>query len=377
VTLDAKKLILAASGLILLHLGWSGLSAIFPGSSAITPAVLGAPAREFPADRASFVAALISAPLRIAEPARHLVAPLLAAFSPSSDTSTFVHAMLAAVWGAIVWGTAGGAIARIALAEVAASERIGLSAAVQFAARSWVPLGLTPLGPLIGVGFFAALCGLFGLLYWIPAPIGPTAAGVLAFLPLLAGWIMAIIVLGLAVGWPLMPVTVAAEDEDGFDAMSRSYAYVQQRPGRYAAYTALAWGIGTLGLVVVDLVARTVVHLAHWGLSFGAPRARLEVAFGTAPTAAAPTAAALHAAWISLVGLLAHGWVYAYFWTAAAIIYLLLRHDVDGTAWNQIDWAGQPVIGLGLEPEPTSSSANEPSGAPSSKPSAEEAVRDG
>ena len=38
---DPKRLVLAAAGLALLNLGWAGLDALFPGTAAITPDVLG------------------------------------------------------------------------------------------------------------------------------------------------------------------------------------------------------------------------------------------------------------------------------------------------------------------------------------------------
>ena len=38
--------------------------------------------------------------------------------------------------------------------------------------------------------------------------------------------------------------------------------------------------------------------------------------------------------------LLAHGWIYSFFWTAAAYLYLWLRHDVDGTPPDEIEPAG-------------------------------------
>ncbi len=34
---------------------------------------------------------------------------------------------------------------------------------------------------------------------------------------------------------------------------------------------------------------------------------------------------------------LAASWVDAYFWTASSVIYLLLRRDVDGSEWDDID----------------------------------------
>ena len=158
--------------------------------------------------------------------------------------------------------------------------------------------------------------------------------------PLVAGLVMAIILISLAAGWPLMIATVAAEGEDGFDALSRSFAYVnQQPPGRHAALYLATWHgcLGILGLIVVDLFAhRTTIHMAQWSLSFGAPNDVLDALFhgGTAPVA--PAARGLHMFWLSLVGLVAHGWIYSYFWTSAAIIYLIIRHDVDGTPWHVI-----------------------------------------
>jgi hypothetical protein len=133
-----------------------------------------------------------------------------------------------------------------------------------------------------------------------------------------------------------MHATVAAEGEDGFDALSRSFAYVNQRPIRYAACAAAAWALGTLGLIVVELFARTTMHMTQWALAFGAPGDLLATLFqgGSAPVS--PMARSIHSVWLSLVAVVAHGWVYSYFWTSAAFVYLVLRHDVDGTPWHVI-----------------------------------------
>ena len=40
------------------------------------------------------------------------------------------------------------------------------------------------------------------------------------------------------------------------------------------------------------------------------------------------------------MNLVAHGWAYSFFWTAAALIYLWLRHEVDGTPWEDLDPPG-------------------------------------
>jgi hypothetical protein len=44
---------------------------------------------------------------------------------------------------------------------------------------------------------------------------------------------------------------------------------------------------------------------------------------------------------VSLIGLLYNGFVYGFFWTSATAIYLLLRLEIDGAAWEQVAGAGE------------------------------------
>ena len=353
-SLDPKRLILAALGLILLQLGWVGLDRLLPRTGATTPVSI---TRRLPAQRADVLADLRSAPWRLTEPVRVLVEPFLDVFSARSRGWTFLHSLLAASWGVVVWSLLGGAIARIAVVQAAQGERVGLPEALRFAVRKAVPLLSAPLSPLVGVAFFAVLVALFGLLYRVPT-VGPVIAGALAFLPLLAGLTMALILLGLAAGWPLMPASVAAETEDGFDSLSRAFAYVHQRPVPYAAYLALAWVLGMAGLVFVDLFAGMVAGLTEWGLSFSAPGDPLATLFGSLPdTGPTSTAGRLHTFWLSLVGLLAHAWIFSYFWTVASLIYLLLRRDVDGTSWHDVAITDRSIPPIETTPMAPSSPA--------------------
>ena len=100
---------------------------------------------------------------------RYLVGPFLAIFALGNGWRAFFHALLAAVWGAVVWGIFGGAIARIAVVGAARTERIGIGEALRFVRRKWLALVGTPLCPLLGVAFFTAFCAAFGLLYRLPA----------------------------------------------------------------------------------------------------------------------------------------------------------------------------------------------------------------
>ena len=83
----------------------------------------------------------------------------------------------------------------------------------------------------------------------------------------------------------------------------------------------------------MDLLASGVIHLAAWGLNLSAPASKLGLLDDSLAGASfvSRASAALPTFWRGVIGLIARGWIYAYFWTTAAFLYLLLRQDVDGT----------------------------------------------
>lgn len=329
---DPKRLVLAAVGLLLLQVGWEGLDRTFSETVGVTPEVTAAWEWEQvdPFSPGELLA-------RVGEPAVLITAPFRRFFAMGNGPATFAHSVLAGLWVVVVWGLLGGAIARIAVVDVARHERVSVRQALKFAWRKRVPLIGTPLVPMVGVLLVGTLIAGFGLLYRIPG--GATAAGVLAILPLFGGLLLLLIVIGLAAGWPLMQGAVAAEAEDGFDAMSRSYAYVYQRPWLYAVYAALAALVLSAGMVLAQTFAGLVVHLASWALAIGGPPATVATYYGVGGEAVPPAAAAAHGIWLGLVGLLTRAWVHSAFWTAATVVYLLLRRDVDG----------KPIVAIAYE----------------------------
>lgn len=314
---DARKLILAVVGLLATSLVWGYLSPSGAGAGPLSfwdePGLGGT-------DLAGIASGLAA---RIAEPALILVSPFVALYRRGVAPLDWFRTVLMAVWGVVVWGLVGGAIARIAVVRAACGRRVGLGSAVRFALRKAGSLIGAPLIPFLPVSMFLLCCAGFGLLYRIPGGYGEAVAAVLWFLPLMMGLVATLILAGLALGWPLMHATVAAEDEDAADALSRSYSYVNQRLPRYLAHAAVAWGIGILGLALVMILARMVVGVSEWGVSLGAPGT-------TSPGRLIP------AGWLSLIGLFVRGWAYSFFWTSASIIYLVLRRDVDGTEWEDV-----------------------------------------
>ncbi len=274
-------MILAVLGIVLLWAGWSGLDLAFSDSTektfVIRPWEIERD-RPFPPDAPIKRTLQIAAEL-VTDPFVFPVQPFRELFVLGGGTQWFFHSALAAFWAVLVWGILGGAIARIAMIQIATGERISALAGLRFALGKIFSLVGAPLSPLAGIAVFAALCALFGTILQISDKVGPAVVQILGFLPLLAGLVMMLILVGMALGWPLMITTVAAEGEDSFDALSRSYSYVYQRPFRYAAYVLLAWGIGIVGLILVRLLSEVVIHLAAWGMSFGAPDVEVQRIF--------------------------------------------------------------------------------------------------
>src|SRR3954469_4785561 len=78
VALDAKKLLLAALGLVLMHAGWAGLDALLPGSADVSPPVgvelPPSPFEAWPDPRG----VLATAATLVADPPRTITAPFVA-----------------------------------------------------------------------------------------------------------------------------------------------------------------------------------------------------------------------------------------------------------------------------------------------------------
>lgn len=334
---DLRKLIIAALGVVLLQLGWSLCDGLFAGSSPVTPGVYDSVASRGPETGADWTwETVASLHFRLWEPVGVLTTPLFTLIEPLRSWGTMLHAVLSLVWLLVVWGICGGAICRIAIVQVAELRQTGVSNALRFAIKSSGKLIVAPLCPLLGVAFCAAVTGAFGLLYRLPA-IGGAFAGAVLVVPLAMGLVMTLLVAGLVAGWPLMHAAVAAGVEDALDALSRTFGYLNQRIGALAVLLAVLWLEGLIGLQLVDLLAGGVIRLTHWGLGLTAPQDRLAILFGAAGALPGAAAAVAHAFWLGVVRLLAHSWIYSFYWTAAALVYLWLRHDVDGTPWDEIE----------------------------------------
>jgi hypothetical protein len=265
--------------------------------------------------------------------------------------------LLFAIWFMIIWSVFGGAIARIAAVHIARDEKISVRHAVRFSGNKLLSFVFAPLIPLLILLIIAAVIALVSwILFHVPY-VGPIAASLVFFLALIAGLVMALVLLGLVGGFNLMYPTIAVEGSDSFDAISRSFSYVFARPWRMAFYTLVAIVYGALTYLFVRFFIWLVLALTHfavtWWFSHTSHAADVFPAIWPGPTSSftdplvygpqagslnwgEKTAAAIISFWVYLVIGLLGAYAISYYFSANAIIYYLMRREVDATELEDV-----------------------------------------
>jgi hypothetical protein len=315
------------------------------------------------------------------EPLTKFLEPIKNFFKPAGGGWNRIYLMFVMLWSLAVWGFFGGAISRMAVVQVARhNEKISLREALQFARGRCQSFFFAPLLPLVFLAVIAILLMLYGLVEGLLPWVGDVViAGLLFPLVLIAGLVMAVVLVGL-LGYPLMYPTISAEGSDAFDALSRSYSYVYQAPWNYIWYSAVSIAYGAVLVFFVGIMGSMLVYLGKWGMSESwYPESREpSYLFAYAPTSFGWRDLLLHKTphveaqeqvlsngriaetyyfkkdyaqdisffnrigaglimlWLWLIFLFVVGFGYSYFWTAASIIYLLMRRKVDDTEMDEI-----------------------------------------
>ncbi len=267
--------------------------------------------------------------------------------------------ILCGLWAAAVWAFFGAAICRTAAVQLAAEEQIGWGAAMRFAGRKWPAYFAAPLLPVGGVLLMAIPVIILGLIMRAGG-FGILVGGIVWPLALLAGFIMVLLLLGVLFGWPLMWSAISAEGSDSFDALSRSYAYIFQKPLHYLFYAVVAAFVGWLGWLLVREFAAGIIWMSYWAAGWGCGEDRILSIMGTSGELGGVGwfGAGLISFWAGCVKLLAVGYLFSYFWSASAAIYLLLRRDVDAMEMNEV------YLDADEEPADLPTIGADPSGAP-------------
>ena len=103
-----------------------------------------------------------------------------------------------------------------------------------------------------------------------------------------------------------------------------------QRPLHYLFYAIVATVLGGLGWLLVMNFAAGVVHITYWSASWGSGNEAVQA------TMSEGGGATIVRFWTGCVKILAVGYLYSYFWTAATAIYFVLRRDVDATEMDEV-----------------------------------------
>ena len=200
-----------------------------------------------------------------------------------------------------------------------------------------------PLFPLFGVLLFVLPVAIVGLIGHAGS-VGLAAVAILWPLFMIAGLVIVIFLAGLLFGWPLMWPTISAEGTDSFDALSRSYSYVYQRPLHYLWFALVGGFLGVLGAIVVNYFAAAVVYLTAWAVSWSGSFRLGDL------SAAAPLAAQVLAFWTGLVHVITIGFTYAFFVPRRSFI--SCAYEVDGTETDEV-FVEEQAEKFGLPPVTT------------------------
>ncbi len=324
----------------------------------------------------------------LVEPLLRYLTPVYFLLDPRSNFWVYLYLILLILWMLVVWGFFGGVITRMAVLQLTSKEGGGLRESVAFVRRRYLSYLLSPIVPLILIAFLVLCCILFGVIHWVPG-LGDFFDGIFWFLPLLAGLVMTLLLVGM-VGYPMMYTTLSTEGSDTFDALSRSYNYVYESPWHYLWYAIVAIFYGAALTLFVVVVGSATVYLSKWGVkqfpAWWSDRSP-EYLFVFSPeslgwrqllTEGSPAAvdsfgrpidsqaydrylndyawynfagAGMVSFWVTIVFMLVIGFSYSYFWTVSTQVYLLMRKRVDETEMDEVYVEEEPAEAP-MMPEP-------------------------
>lgn len=282
-------------------------------------------------------------------PIAYVIAPLHDAWMADRDLSALLFLFVEGAALSAVWGLFGGAVSRMAAVHLATDRREPAPAALAFARRHfrgfagaraalWASL-LLPLAAAILVCTAGRLSGFAGTVLF---PLAIALAGVLVLVAVVGGSLAAV------AGFLTSP-TIACEDSDAFDAVSRVYGYATAGLPRLVGVRLLFLGGVLIGATWRLLRTAAIVFLLGVVIQAGAGPAALrrltDVLWNLGAGGAAPDVGTVLAA--STLALVVGG--LAALWLADLVTrvlcarvgaYLALRRAVDRVPFSALRTAG-------------------------------------
>ncbi len=214
----------------------------------------------------------------------------------------------------VIWSLAGTLLCRRAATLFVGDDESTVRSAIRYSFKRYPASATAPLIPLFTaliIGLLIAGIGLFGRLPFL----GSVWLTIVSPVVMIFGFAIAFLLLITAIGWPLMVAAVATDDCDSFGGLSRAYSCLTGRPWHAFGFWLVSALIGIILMSVVNLFIETSFFCAISCTGSGSGQER-------AQTSLSPLLS-------SLFHLVKSGIGISFFWTAATIIYLLLRLEVD------------------------------------------------
>jgi hypothetical protein len=262
----------------------------------------------------------------------------------------FLYCIIFFVINLAVISVAGGAVCRIAALQFAQGEKPGLTEAIRYSTKrfsSFFTAPLAPVGIIIFIGLFIFILALMGN---IPRA-GELIVAIGMPLALIAGALIAVILIGAVAGFNLMFPAVAYDGSDCFDAISRSFSYVYAKPWHMVFYTSIAAVYGAICYTFVRFFAFLLLRITYLFLQLGVwvgnssaevnkltaiwPKPDLWKLLGSSGSATVNSTEKLAALFVYLsllavIGLMV-SFIMSFYFSANTIIYSLMRNKVDNT----------------------------------------------
>ncbi|MDO4569302.1 MAG: hypothetical protein Q4D38_02840 [Planctomycetia bacterium] len=211
-------------------------------------------------------------------------------------------------------------IARLTAIRVATGVRARVWSESRLVCRKMVSFGAALFYMVVGIAILL-------LPLWLTCFLPESAIAFVAPFAILLNWLVFFVVIGALVGSWLLLCALVAENSDCFDALSRAYAYTWQRPLRFLFYILVAVGFFYFGDSAISIFAMLSVDLLRLAMQRNLPifEAQSEWLWF----------------WSFAFGWLPLAFRFIFFASASAVIYMLLRRDVDAVEMDEV-WLEKP-----------------------------------
>jgi len=224
---------------------------------------------------------------------------------------------------ALVWIICGGMICRIVAVRLTIDESESMGSLFLFLRKRGISFISAPL--LMVIGLLCCFLPVKIAGWMLAVPFLNYAVAVFFPIPFFFTVLTIILALVFAVGWMLLFAAVSTDGSDGFDAISRMFSYVYQRPLHYLVYWFCCGVLGYLGFLLIQFL---IIYPA------------IRLCWSTVP---ADFEFAVKF-WAGVFCSIPLAYVLAWFWTSSVAIYLLLRRSVDATPFNEVYRVSPPKV---------------------------------